>query len=89
MERTRGSGNKLHHERFRFDVGKKSVRVRTVNPWKNLPRDMVEYPVTGGFQGAEVCFQPHKAFPLKGVKYWIKQHSSQLHFFGVFFFFFK
>lgn len=88
MERTRGSGNRLQQERPCLDTGKKSVRARAVNPWKNLPRDMVESPSTGSFQAAEAFFQPHKAFPLMGVKYWIKQHSSQLHFFVLFCFFY-
>lgn len=86
MERTRGKGNRLQQERSCLDTGKKSVR--TVDPWKNLPRDMVESPITGGFQAAEAFFQPHRAFPLMGVKYWVKQHSLQLHFFCFVLFFY-
>ena len=41
MEKTRGTGSKLHRERFYLNLG---CPVTPVSHWKNLPGDMVESP---------------------------------------------
>ena len=45
MEKTRGNGYKLYQEIwFHLDIRKTIFRLRTINHWNNLPRDVVESP---------------------------------------------
>lgn len=42
MEKTRGSGYKLHWERFYLDIRKNFFTLRIISHWNNLTRDAVE-----------------------------------------------
>jgi len=44
LERTRGSGCKLHQESFHLHTRKTFFAVRTIDHCNNLPRDVVESP---------------------------------------------
>lgn len=47
--RTGDSGHKLKLEKFRLAI-RKNLCVRTVRPWKRLPREVIQFCITTGFQ---------------------------------------
>jgi len=43
-ERTRGNRHKLKHRKFRLNMRKNLFTLRVTEPWKRLPREVVESP---------------------------------------------